>query len=756
MNSFGFGGANAHVIVESYDPQIHDEFYQRSALDEACDVLPSQGADHSFYLPLLLSATSQRSLRAVVSSYRDYLLQHPSVPLDQLAWAICYRRTALPYRLAVSASSRSQAIEALEDIFNKSSSSSDIGIRNKIISDRPKILGVFTGQGAQWPTMSKSLFRVNKAYRDTIRNLDTILRSSAQPPNWSLEEQIMAEGNDSLVHVAAISQPLCTALQIGLVDLLRSLHIGFHTVVGHSSGEIAAAYAAGKISAREAILISYYRGYFAHLAGGSEGQKGGMLAAGISEQEAQKFCESQTIKDKLHVAASNAPSSVTLSGDLDAIREAHEKLTNDRKFSRILRVDSAYHSPHMLKPAAEYIKVLHESNVNSDAQGNGTVWVSSVHGRPISGDEELGVDYWRDNMVNMVRFHDAVVSAVSQYGPFDCALEIGPHSALKGPFSQSIKSLGYEIPYSSPLDRSKDDGLAFSDFLGFLWAQYGPQEANLRKYIEQSPSSGISRTCPADLPSYPWDHSQVHYRESRLSRQFHFKSAAPHELLGARTRDDNEHELRWRNILKLEKIPWIEHHSFQGHALFPASGYCVMALDAARYLLDGRPASLVELYDLEILSGMNVDRDSVGTEVLSTLAVIPSKKGDDADSIIETRFTLTSCPADGTATMRLNMTGNIRIHLEEPTMDALPPRNVSRSESFDVTPESFYKMMEEMGLTYTGPFRALTSIRRRYNYCSATLNRWHPEDTTSLQVSPATLDSCFQSAFLAYTSPGDR
>ncbi|KAI0834000.1 beta-ketoacyl synthase domain-containing protein [Hypoxylon sp. FL0890] len=752
VNSFGFGGANAHVIVESYEPHIHGEIYRRGVLNE---VQPRQEADHSLYLPLLLSATSQRSLRAVVSSYQDYLRHSTDSPLEQLAWAIYSHRTALPYRLAVSASSGAEALERLETILIEPSSPNDIGIRNKTIRGRPKILGVFTGQGAQWNTMSRSLFRTNKVYRDTIRNLDAVLRSLPQPPDWTLEEQIMARGNASLVNVAAISQPLCTALQIGLVDLLRSLGIGFHTVVGHSSGEIAAAYAAGKISAREAMSISYYRGYLAHLAGGSEGQKGGMLAAGISKEDAQQFCEGPMFKGRLHVAASNAPSSVTLSGDLDAIREAHEKLTDDKKFSRILQIDSAYHSPHMFKPAAEYVKALRASNVSPDVQGNGTVWISSVHGRPVSGDAGLDVDYWRDNMVNMVRFYDAVVNAVSQYGPFDCALEIGPHPALRGPFAQSIKTLGQEIPYSSPLDRSKDDSLAFSDFLGFLWTQYGPQEASLRKYIEQSPSSGILKTCPPNLPSYPWDHSQTYYRESRLSHQYHFKSEAPNELLGVRTRDDNEHELRWRNILHLEKIHWVEHHSFQGHALFPASGYCVMALDAARYVLNGRPASLVELHDIQILSGMNFDRDSAGTEVLSTLAVLPSKEND-ANSIIEARFTLTSCPADGTTAMRLNMTTNVRIHLGEPTLDALPPRIASRSEAFEISPVSFYNMMEETGLSYTGPFRALTSIRRRYNYCSATLDRWHPEDDTTLQVSPATLDSCFQSAFLTYTSPGDR
>ncbi|KAI1104800.1 beta-ketoacyl synthase domain-containing protein [Jackrogersella minutella] len=758
VNSFGFGGANAHAIVESYEPDIHDKIYQKRASNEEDDDLqPTQapGWKSSFHLPLLLSAASQKSIWAVVSSWRDYLLGHPDVDHDQLAWALFSRRTALPYRLAVSVSSRLQALEAFERIAGDTSLPREIGIRTKTVNGRLKILGIFTGQGAQWATMSRSLFRDNHVYRDTIRSLDQVLGSSHQPPKWTLEEQITAEGDASLVNIAAVSQPLCTALQIGLVDVLRSLDIGFHTVVGHSSGEIAAAYAAGRISARDAILISYYRGYLARFAGSPDGQKGGMLATGISEAEALRFCEDPIFNSKLHVAASNAPSSVTLSGDLGAIQQAHEELSKEKKFSRILRVDSAYHSPHMLKPATEYVKALNDSDINLAASGNGTVWISSVHGRPMTEDEDLGAGYWRDNMVNMVRFHDAVVNAISQHGVFDCVIEVGPHPALKGPVMQSAKSIGHDLVYSSPLDRSKDDTLAFSDFLGFLWSHYGPQEVNLRKYIEQSPNSSTLRTRIDDLPSYSWEHSQVHYRESRISRQFHFKSAAPHELLGVRTRDDNEHELRWRNMLRLEKLPWVEHHSFQGQALLPASGYCIMALDAARSLLNDRPASLVELQDLQILSGINVDRESIGTEVLFTLAVVPQTGSHDVNSTIKAEFTMTSCPADGTTAMRMNMMGHLKIHLGDPTRDALPPRRASESEAFDATPESFYKMMEETGLAYTGPFRALSSIRRRYDFCSATLKRWHPEDTTTLQISPATLDSCFQSAFLTYAFPGD-
>ncbi|KAI2468871.1 beta-ketoacyl synthase domain-containing protein [Annulohypoxylon bovei var. microspora] len=750
INSFGFGGANAHAIVESYEPHIHDAIYRQNGSQHL------DGINRPLlYLPIFLSAASQLSLRAVVSSYRDYLLQHTDIHYDQLAWALFSRRTALPYRLAVSANSRSQVLEAFEAILNESPSPINTGIRSKTINGRPKILGIFTGQGAQWATMSSSLFRNSEIYRNTIRSLDQVLRYSSQPPNWTLEEQITAKGSASLVNIAAVSQPLCTALQIGLIDLLKSLDIGFHTVVGHSSGEIAAAYAAGRISARDAILISYYRGYLARLASSPEGRKGGMLGIGITEKEAFEFCEAPMFNGRLHVAASNSQSSVTLAGDLDVIQKAHEELTKKRKFSRILVIDSAYHSPHMIKPAKEYVKALRASDIKLDRQGNGTVWISSVHGRSMSGDEKLDADYWRDNMVNIVRFHDAIVNALSQHGPFDCALEVGPHPALKGPFTQIAKSLGHDLHYGSPLDRTKDDTLAFSSFLGFLWSQYGPQGVNLGKYIEQSSSSASLRTRITDLPTYPWDHSQLHYRESRISRQFHFKPAAPHELLGVRTRDDNEHELRWRNMLKLEKLSWVEHHSFQGHALLPASAYCIMALDAARCLLKDKSASLVELQDLQIISGINVDRDVIGTEVLFTLTVLPPNGGYDGDSIIEADFTLASSPADGTTVMRKNMMGRLKIYLGEPTLGALPPRCASKSEAFHATPESFYKMMEEIGLTYTGPFRALETIRRRYNYCSATLKRWHPEDSTTLQISPATLDSCFQSAFLTYAFPRD-
>ncbi|KAI5864121.1 ketoacyl-synt-domain-containing protein [Durotheca rogersii] len=752
VNSFGFGGANAHVIVESYEPEIHGYSGALHALP-----LPSKLAGQaSCAVPLLISAGSPKSLRDMVQAYRDFLQENPGVTVGQLSWALYKFRTAHPYRFAIPTTSRIEAINSFNKVL-ATPDGKDLKSQSKTVKEGLKILGIFTGQGAQWATMSRALFLTNDVYRNLIRNLDVVLKSLPDPPSWSLQQQILADAADSKVNIASVSQPLSTAVQVALVDLIRSLGIGFHTVVGHSSGEIAAAYAAGKINAREAITIAYHRGYWTGLAANSGGRKGGMLAAGLTEAEALQFCSRQEFIDKVHLAASNAPSSVTLSGDLEAINAAHDQLTKEGKFSRMLRVDAAYHSPYMAEPAVKYVEVLNQSDIEPDFAGNGTVWVSSVYGRTISEAEDLKAEYWRDNMLRMVRFSDAVSAALSEHGPFDGALEIGPHATFKGPFSQICKSLGHDVPYMGTLSRGKDDTEAFSDFIGQFWSQFGPHTFDLAPYFEHSPDPSVLNTRLANLPTYSWDHSQIHYRESRVSRQYHFKDSTPHELLGVRTRDDNDKEWRWRNLLRGERLPWASGHAFQGQALLPASAYCIMALDAARAFLKGRPASMVELRDMQIFTGISIDNDSTGIEVLFSLVVDPPKTGRRAGSVLEATFSLTSCPANGTTDMRLNMTGAMKIYLGEPSSDILPSRLPSAEDSgFQVNPESFYDMMDQTSLVYGGPFKGIKTIRRRYNYCTAAVDRVHAEDTTSLDISPATLDSCFQSAFLTYSSPGDK
>ncbi|GKT70605.1 beta-ketoacyl synthase domain-containing protein [Colletotrichum tofieldiae] len=762
VNSFGFGGTNSHAIIERYEPSIHNEVAKHFTPGLETPIVstaPAYDAEApSVGLPLVLSAKSQKSLVAVVQSLRDFMVSTDK-SADEVAWNFYAHRSALTYRTAVSADSRDGLVAALDNLLAKAgpSSNPELGVRAKLDGGEVKILGIFTGQGAQWSGMGRKLFHSNSVYRNTIENLEKVLKRCPHPPSWSLIDELIHQEDATRINIAALSQPLCTAVQIALIDLLSSLGVSFHTVVGHSSGEIGAAYAAGVLSARDAMLISYYRGMSAHLAGGKNGQKGMMMAVGMTRAEASDLCARDDIKGRIWVAASNAPSSVTLSGDMEAVKALQVELTEEKKFARLLVVDTAYHSAHMDKPAAKYMEDLAGCGIEP-RQRNSTVWVSSVYADGTEPSiEELKGSYWRDNMVKAVSFYEAIDLALTSQGPFASAVEVGPHPALKGPVQQTVKAAtGGALSYAGLLDRKKDDRHAFAEFLGFTWNYFGTDAIDWKPLVSNSAQPNLLSS-RIELPSYPWDHSQMYYRESRIAHQYQFREQGPHELLGVRTRDDTEFELRWRNILKLETVPWIQHHKFQGQALLPASAYCVLALDAAKAVLNGRQASVVELTDLEFMSGISLEANTYGVEILVSLSIQPpSTKGRLAGKVIEGAFTITSCYADGVAPMQKNFTGNLRIYLGEPSENALPTRDPAMAETLPADTDAFYQMMSGIGLDYTGPFRALEGIDRRYNFCSATLKKFHDTDTTGLGVSPATLDSCFHSVFAAVASPGDK
>jgi len=403
---------------------------------------------------------------------------------------------------------------------------------------------------------------------DTLQNLPEAYR-----PSWSLVEELSRDADSSRLQEAAFSQPLCTVVQVILVDILRIAGIDFSAVVGHSSGEIGAAYAAGFLSASDAIKIAYLRGLYASLAKGRAGEKGAMLAVGTSIEGAEELCNLPVLRGRIKLAATNSSSSVTLSGDLDAIFQAKAILDDKKQFARLLKVDTAYHSHHMQPCAEPYVRALDAVGIKIKSPSGSCIWYSSVlGGTKVEPNDTLRGTYWRDNMANTVLFSQAITSATNNGGPFQMALEVGPHPALNGPASQTLAELGLKIPYVATLRRGESDVRAISDCLGAIWINLGASAVDLGTAQKLLPNDSTPRLLK-DLPSYSWDHDKPYWYESRRSKLYRSRSQPSHELLGTRYDEGAENEFRWRNFLSVQEIPWLEGHQIQGQTVFPAAGY---------------------------------------------------------------------------------------------------------------------------------------------------------------------------------------
>jgi hybrid polyketide synthase/nonribosomal peptide synthetase ACE1 len=479
--------------------------------------------------------------------YADFLEERPDVSPRDLAWTLNTRRSVFAARTAVYGATASDLARGL-----RARSEADIAtlvpVAAKSLAGKPRLLGVFTGQGAQWARMGAELLHASPAADRIMSDLENSLPNLPDGPAWSMKNEILAARSSSRVAEAAISQPLCTAVQIVLVEMQRSASIQFEAVVGHSSGEMGAAYAAGYLSTEDAIRIAYYRGRHLHLAEGIGGEQGGMMAVGTSPEDAQELCNLPQFQGRIGIAAIYSGASVTLSGDLEAIDAAREILDDEKKFARLLKVDKAYHSHHMIACSDAYRKSLTNCNINvlRPSRGSAT-WISSVYGEDlVEYRVELASEYWINNMVRPVLFAQAVEFAAAEKGPFDAAIEVGPHPALKGPALQVLQEFWDDsIPYTGVLSRGKDDKKAFAEGLGYLWQALGENVIDYKTFDQ----SVAGHTAPppqitADLPTYAWDHDRRFWHESRQYATNRTKQDPTHELLGTKCPDGTEQHCR--------------------------------------------------------------------------------------------------------------------------------------------------------------------------------------------------------------------
>lgn len=560
VNSFGYGGTNAHAVLERAELRAVDE-----AITENIPRL------------FTLSADSQTSLQNMLGTMAEWVSKHEDqTSLRDLAYTLSERRSVMPWRFTSVASNQQELLDAL----SKASQSTDDINR---VSPEVKISFVFSGQGAQWAGMGRELL-VDPVFHDSIHQSNKILAELGS--SWDLIEELLRDKDTSRLKEAELAQPVTTAVQVALVDLVRRWGIVPDAVVGHSSGEIAAAYAASHLSQYQAIKAAYCRGFSSTIAKSKGLGKGGMLAVGVGEDEIAPYLNMLT-EGKAVVACQNSPNSTTISGDDAAISELSNLLQKEDVFNRRLLVDTAYHSHHMQAAAEDYRASLGEIE-QSSLPNTAVKMFSSVTGSLKSS--KFDGDYWVSNLVGKVRFCDALQSLcradqTSTRGvqPHRIFIEIGPHSALAGPARQSIADLAGPLPYSytSVLVRGTEAVHSALTMAGSLFSRGYPLDMSA---VTASDPTRNNASVLHNLPSYSWDHTKRHWHESRLSKDYRLRKHPYHDLLGLRMTDNTPLQPVWRHMVGVEGLPWLRDHVVDGQIVFPGAGYLCLAMEAASQL----------------------------------------------------------------------------------------------------------------------------------------------------------------------------
>lgn len=694
VNSFGIGGSNAHAIVDSAR-----NFNVAASSTQATDT------------PQLLvySANSPESLRRQIGNFEAFIRTNPET-LEDLAYTLGNRREHLPHR-AYSVAGRN--LPAIMSPLAKAGQS-------------PDVVMVFTGQGAQWPQMGRELMESNAVFRNSIRSMDRNLQDAPDAPRWSIEDELLKPAKISQLQGAELSQPLCTAIQIALVDCLAFVGIEPSAVVGHSSGEVAAAYAAGALTAREAISVASHRGFVTK----KQKRSGSMAAIGMSWEETTKY-----LVPGVAIACENSPKSVTISGDVDKLQavvaEIHE-LQPD-VMAKLLKIDQAYHSYHMVEIGEAYHRLIQHRVAGKEPT---KLFFSSVTGNLLTKQEILGARYWQRNLESPVLFRTAVANLLQhQVGQNAVFVEIGPHSALAGPLRQTLVQAKSTAPYVPVMIRNKNCIESFLSAIGQLYL------LNVSIDFKTLIPTGSSLK---DLPPYPWNHEHSYWYESRLSKEWRHRKHPHHDLLGIRLAESTDFEPTWRNLLHLDSVGWVRDHKIRDDVVFLFAGYVAMVGEAVKQL-----SGIEEGFGLKhvVVSTALVLDEGKPTEIITSL-----RRHRLTDSLDSQWWEFSIASHNGKTWMK-HCTGQVKAQAESIGVvqeHALLPRKIEARK--------WYETMRGVGLNYGPHFQGLANITAATTRQMAAAKALDTvaNDKTNHHIHPTIIDFFLQLLSVAVTQGVSR
>lgn len=572
VNSFGFGGVNAHVILEG----------------GTTDLNQTATPDHSVELPLVISARDEFALKSAARDMVTLLETQPDLPLYDVAYTALFRRDLHPCRAVLFGSDLRKVAEEFQAFSDDrlDDSSVEQGVE---LSNPSGPAFIYAGNGAQWEGMGNELLK-DPVFLKAVEEVDTLFRQYA---DFSLVDELAGRNGSGRYEFTEIAQPALFAIQIGLTCMLRSLGIEPTAVAGHSVGEIAAAWACGALTLPQAVKVIYCR---SRLQGLTKGL-GKMTAVSIGSDQATEQL-SQMALPSLTLAGCNSPTSVTISGSADELEQYEAFLTKQEIAFRRLDLDYAFHSPVMDSIETELLQVLADL-----APGETSIpFYSTVTGGKLTGDR-LDATYWWKNICEPVLF-ELVVGAILDAGTnvFVC---VTPHAILRNYILDIMESKGVDGCVIPTLLRGDDD----------------PQR--VRKAAAKAMIAGAAINRQAlfpkpgrfvRLPNYPWQRERCWHPVTPESSRI-LERRKLHPLLGYHLQ---QYELTWENRLDTALYPELADHAVGGAVVFPGTGFLEIVLAAALSL---KPDSPVELEHLEIRAPLLLEN---GITRIVRLSVAPN------------------------------------------------------------------------------------------------------------------------------------
>lgn len=510
-----------------------------------------------------------------------------------------------------------------------------------------------------------------------------------------------------------------------------------------------------------------------------------MLSIALSKDDVHEFLSSLNNHKRsfgLTVACENSPRNVTVAGEERLIDQLKRLLDQKEIFSRKLRVPVAYHSSQMQTCAAKYESLIGKLNSASKDNAQRHIrMVSSVTGYGVDTQELLKASYWSRNLTSTVRFSEALSKICANSTTSNALdvnglavqhlIEVGPHSALQGPIREILAQTDVEktIGYSSVLKRFQSAETTALDLVGQMFCKGVQINWNRVNIPDEGTSTEPRPAMLTDLPFYPFDHSRSHWHESRISRNFRFRSEPPSELIGVRCNDWTRFESKWRHFLKTSELPWCLDHTIDGNTIYPAAGMLVMAIEAVRKSHQvSEQISGFLFQDIALLSAIDLTLNQGCVEVETTLRA--KNHSSENDSSFSYKFNISSyshSKSDWTVNCQGTITAEVVVSLNDWSKATTQAQMRSMAKSYSTTMLSqssicvdanrVYNTLKDCGLDFGPAFQVAKNQRFNMSQDQASADIALLDTTGSgAVIHPVSLDATFHLALTSLTSGGNR